>query len=158
MLLEGPAAFRPTATGFENSVWSSAVGREVYAKGAETGELMTKPEQIIVIVWAMMSHKSRSTISGWKLRYPVKWDPVKLTQRLWQYWDFWFVLLMQCCCEIHNTVDWGGMSHARWDTVPAAPSVRTSTLTLPLSIARPRHLIWKACLSLYVCRDFSSSN
>lgn len=48
------------------------------------------------------------------------------------------MLLIQCCCEIHNSASVGGMSCARWDAVPGAPSVKTSTLTLPLSIARTK--------------------
>lgn len=40
------------------------------------------------------------------------------------------MLLVQCCHEIHSSAVVGGMSCARWDAVPGALRVNTSTLSI----------------------------
>lgn len=115
-------------------VWTSASGRKVYAMGAEMGELITKPEQIILVIWAM-PHRSWSSISGSVIGV-VFWSS---PWRLWQYWDFCPVLVEQWCCEIHNSANVGGMSHGRWDVVPSAPSAKCQNLNSDISSLRSQH-------------------
>lgn len=79
-----------------SSVRTSASGREVYAMDTEMGELITKPEQIILVTWALPL-KIRSTISGCKLSYRCGF--VKLTMEV-------VIVLGFLSCALRAVVLW----------------------------------------------------